>query len=164
MTGIIAGRMGAQQAAPNFFYRPNLDLVNQALAGRQKRYDTNLAGLDALEAKMDEVNSLEGYDTDRWFEIKDKYGKKFDALSKAYGGDLSKATGLLKSIKGEVGDLFGLHGEANAINSNHAAAMKNRKELRKRREKDEITEGQYRKWDMEMKKYMETGIGKDPKN
>lgn len=164
MAGIIAGRAGAQQATPGFFYKPNLDLVNQALASRQRRYDTNLAGLDALDAKLDEVSSLEGYDTDRWFEIKDEYGKKINTVMDAYKGDLSQATGLLRSMKRDVGDLFGLHGEARAIGSNYKAAVKNRKELRKRREKDDITEGQYRKYDIEMQKYMKTGIGKDPKN
>ena len=63
--GILAGRRGAGQSRADFFFKPNLDLVNQALAARQQRYNTNLAGLDAFNKKLDEVNSLEGYDKER---------------------------------------------------------------------------------------------------
>ena len=65
MSTILAGRRGADQTRADFFYKPNINLVNQALASTQKRYDTNLAGLTALDKKLDEVSSLEGYDTDR---------------------------------------------------------------------------------------------------
>ena len=62
----------------------------------------------------------------------------------AYGGDLSKANGLMRGLKGEINELFGLQGEATAIGTNYKAAMANRKALRERREANEITEGQYR--------------------
>jgi hypothetical protein len=143
MSAIQAGRRGAGQTRADFFYKPNMNMVNQALAARQNRYNTNYALLDKFGAKMDEVHALDA-DKERWFEIKQEYDKKIDDTLKANRGDLSKSGALIKSLKSQIVDLFGIHGEATAIDSNYMSAMKNRQELKKRREEGKITEGQYR--------------------
>ena len=161
---ISTGYVGADQVRSDFFFKPNFELLNQALASRQGMYDTNLATMNKVKAKADEVNALEGYDKERWHQKRSEYDTEIDRLKSLYDGDLSKINTDLDQFITNVGKDFGIHGEATAISNRYASAMANFKELEELRTKDEITEGQFRMWHRNLRETAAEGIGKDSKN
>lgn len=163
MSSIIKGRVGAEQVRSDFFYKPDFGLLDAALKSRQQHYDTNLATLKKAQLQAEQVNALDGYDKTRWHEIKAEYDQNVSNIKNLYNGDLTKADVELNLFTDRIGKDFGIHGEATALNNRYTSAMKNYEELKKRREEDKITEGQFTAWQRELKRTTETGIGKDSK-
>ena len=163
MSTILPGNTGAEQTRSDFFFKPNVQLLNQALAARQKKYDTTLSGMNKLKAKVDEVNTLGTYDTERHAEKAAEYEQEINRVKGLYSGDLSKAEGEFQNLLTQVGKDFGIHGEMRAFQNRHDAYQKNAKELRERRNKGEITAPQYYALARELNRTDKIGIGTDPK-
>ena len=162
-TGFMPEETGADQVRVESFFKPNLALIDKVLATKQDKYNSNLDALAKAKAKIAEVNTLEGYDRNRWFELQDDYDKEVEKVLGLFDGDLSKADAELSTFTGRVGRDFGIHGEANALNERALGYMKNKQELDQRYAKGKITQGQYWKLSKELEDTKEIGIGKNSK-
>jgi hypothetical protein len=162
---ILYGEVGAEQPRADYaHFTPNFELIGKVLDTKQKKYDTNLMMLSKVKAKTDEVNSLEGYDRDRWLTKQQGYDDKVNQIMRLYDGDLGKADSELNSFVFDMSRDFGTHGEATAINARHAGYTADEKELSKRRAENKITEGQYQMLGRELRNTAATGIGTDKGN
>lgn len=162
-TGFMPEETGAEQVRVESFFKPNLQLLDKALATRQTMYNTNLDTMAKAKAKVEEVNSLEGFDRNEWFKMQEDYDKEIGNIMSLYEGDLSKANAELYGFTTKVGKDFGIHGKATAINERALGYMMNKKELDKRLAEKKITQGQYWRLQEELEKTAATGIGTDPK-
>jgi hypothetical protein len=163
LTGFMPEETGAEQVRVETFFKPNLDLIASALGARQQRYNTNLDTMAKVKAKIDEVNSLEGYDRDEWFKMQEEYDKNIAELMSLYEGDLSKASGELQVFTSKVGKDFGVHGKATAINERALGYMANKKELDTRLQEGKIENEQYWRLGQELEATKNIGIGTDAK-
>jgi hypothetical protein len=163
LTGFMPERQGADQTRVELFFKPNLNLANQVLATRQGKYNQNLDAMAKAKAKVSEVNSLEGYDRNRWYEMQKLYDEDINNVMGLYNGDLSKADTELQGFLNKVGKDFGIHGEATAINERALGYMQNKKALDERYAEGKITQGQYWRLQDELEKTKDIGIGTDPK-
>jgi hypothetical protein len=164
MAGISKYETFAQQTLGDVYFKPNLDLINQSLAARQGKHDTNLATMKGLKAKIGDVNTIEGYDQDRYHQKVQEYDTDIDKLKGLYNGDLSRADNELDDFTRKLSDDFGRHGEFNAMQQNYNSYAANAKSLAERRNKNEISEAQYAELSRRLKAYQPVGIGKDAKN
>ena len=164
MAGISKYETFAQQTLGDVYFKPNLELINQSLAARQGKYDTNLATMKGLKAKIGDVPTIEGYDRDRYHQKVQEYDADIDRLKGLYNGDLSRADNELDDFTRKLSDDFGRHGEFNAMQQNYNAYVANAKSLAERRNKNEISEAQYAELSRRLKAYQLVGIGKDAKN
>lgn len=144
------------------YFKPDLGMLNEALAARQLEYDTKLDMFTKAKAKIDEVNALEGYDAKRRAEKAAEYDEEVNRITNLYGGDLTKADAEFRGFLDKIGKDFNKNGEMAAIGNRYNSAMTNFAELKKRREENKITEGQFRQWHSELKRTAEIGIGTDP--
>jgi hypothetical protein len=162
--GIIAGMTPATQTRADFYFKPNMELLNQALAVRQKDYDTKLAGLTQIKAKLDEVNALEGFDKERYHEKEEEYSNIIDKVQGLHDGDLTKSSGEIQGLMNVVNKDFGVHGEFTALSNRYTGYMKNYEEITKRRKKGKITVAQEHGLHKELARTKDIGIGTDHKN
>jgi hypothetical protein len=159
---ILAGNTGADQTRADFFYKPNMQLLNQALATKQKTYDDTLSGLKKIKARVDEVHTLGTHDTERHKQKALDYEGKIKDLQKLYGGDLSKAQGEFNDLLDVVAKDFGIHGEMTALESRYQGYMANSKDITDRRKKGEITKEQAWLLQRRLDKTDKIGIGDNP--
>jgi hypothetical protein len=162
-TGFMPEETGAEQIRVESFFKPNLQLLDRVLGTRQQMYNTNLDTMAKAKAKVEEVNSLEGFDRNEWMNMQENYDKDIQGIMSLYEGDLSKANGELSGFTSKVGKDFGIHGKATAINERALGYMMNKKEMDKRLAERKITPGQYFKLSDELEKTAEIGIGTDAK-
>jgi hypothetical protein len=162
-TGFMPEETGAEQVRVESFFKPNLQLLDKVLATRQTMYNTNLDTMAKAKAKVEEVNSLEGFDRDEWFKMQEDYDNEIGGIMSLYEGDLSKANAELYGFTTKVGKDFGIHGKATAINERALGYMANKKELDKRLAEGKIERAQYWKLQKELEDTAATGIGTDPK-
>jgi len=161
MSTILPGNTGADQVRADFYFKPNLELLNQALATKQKTYDDTLTGMQKVKAKIDEVNTLGKYDTERHAQKQAEYEARINEIQGMYDGDLTKAQNEFQGFLGAVGKDFGKHGEFTALNSRYAGYQANAKDITERRNKGEITKQQAYAMTLELNRTDEIGIGTD---
>lgn len=162
-TGFMPEETGAEQIRVESFFKPNLQLLDRVLATRQQMYNTNLDTMSKAKAKVEEVNSLEGFDRKEWMTMQESYDKDIQGIMSLYEGDLSKANTELSGFTSKVGKDFGIHGKATAINERALGYMMNKKELDKRLAEGKIEHPQYWKLNKELEDTKEIGIGTDNK-
>jgi len=160
-TRILPGNLGADQTRADFFFKPNIQLLGQALATKQKDYDTKLVDFKKLKAKVSEVPSLEGYDRKRHTEKQLGYQKSIDNIMNLYNGDLTKSTAQAEELFGVVGKDFGIHGEMTAIKNRHTGYMTNYKDVTTRRKDGDITKAQEYQLKRKLAQTRDVGIGTD---
>ncbi len=159
---IIAGRRGAEQTFGDFYFKPNMELLNQVLAGKQQDYNNKVNEFTKVKAKIDEVAALEGWDKERHALKQKEYESLIGTVTNLYDGDLTKADAEFNDLLTTVGKDFGKHGEFTAIGSRHAGYMANYKDVSERLKKGEITTPQAYGLTKELKRSKDIGIGKDP--
>jgi hypothetical protein len=162
-TGFMPEETGAEQIRVESFFKPNLQLLDRVLGTRQQMYNTNLDTMAKAKAKVEEVNSLEGFDRNEWMNMQENYDKDIQGIMSLYEGDLSKANGELSGFTSKVGKDFGIHGKATAINERALGYMMNKKELDKRLAEGKIEHQQYWKLSKELEDTKDIGIGEDAK-
>lgn len=163
MGGITSGETGAEQVISDDWFKPDFAMLDKVLAGKQNLYDTRLNATKQLKAKVNEVNSLEGYDTQRHGEISDELDQDVARVKSLYDGDLSKATSEFEGLVDKVTGLFDIHGEMRAIANRHAGYTENHKKLKEAYDKGDITMGQYGAIQIELARTRDIGIGKNKK-
>jgi hypothetical protein len=114
--GIIAGYTPAQQDKQELtLVKPDMNLVGKLLANKQQDYDTKLAAMGQIKAKITQVSALDGYDAKRRKQIESNYDKEVERISGLYGGDLTKASAEFDGLMTRVGKDFGASGELASI-------------------------------------------------
>lgn len=163
MPGITSREGAAKQTRADYFFKPDFALLDKAMALRQNKYDTRLDATKKLKAKVNEVPTLEGYDTTRHGQIQGELDTDITNLKSAYNGDLSKADSEFEGFVDKVTGLFDIHGEVTALANRYKGYTENDKRLKEMYEKGDIEEGQYRAAEIELARTREIGIGTDSK-
>lgn len=164
MTQILHGMTPIGQYVPQKTFKPNLELLGQAMDKKQKLQDASGRHLKNITAKIDRVNRLEG-DTKQYKAKRADIMSKIADLEKKYQGDWTKATSDLEALSDEVGRAFGPNGVFTAMQGNYDYAQKTYAELKKRREKGVIGDGALAEYQRQVQRYNESGgVGFDKDN
>lgn len=158
---ILEGMRPIGQYLPGKTFKPNMEVVQAALMGKQEDYDTKIKNTKEVLLRLDQVNRLDG-DVPKYNARRAEYDARLAKLYTMYDGDITKADKELNNILDEVHLDFGPNGQFTKMQTNYDSAMKTRADLVKRQEDGDVGEGALHQFDLALKNYNDNGgIGDD---